>query len=379
MGASKTFGWRVVTTLAVALFLGSGLALVTRGGAEPAARRVVALAPVQPSRLDLDGTQSTAAPAALEPAPTTVAPTTAPPTTAAPTTTVPKRPSTTVPHLRIAGAQTVRPTVPQALVAYQGLGTWSDVFDWSPSHTNGNPSTTAADVDTMAKAGAQTLFIQAARADDAGDVTDPAQLQPIIDRAHGLGLKVVAWYLPTLTDPARDMQRLVAIAALPNVDSIGVDIESRAVSDVNDRNQRLINLSAALRQRLPNEALAAIVLPPVVLEVINTSYWPGFPWRQLASSFDVWMPMGYWTNRTQASGYRDAYRYTAENVTRLRTDVGRSDLLVSAIGGIGDQTTITDIEGFRRAIGETGTVGGGLYDWRTTAASAWSSLAPLRR
>jgi hypothetical protein len=269
--------------------------------------------------------------------------------------------------------------VPAALTAYRGLATWSDVFDWSPSHTNGNPPTHAADVDAMAQAGVQTLFIQAARAEDPTDVTDADTLQPIIDRAAARGISVVAWYLPTLTDPAKDLQKLVAIAHLRHVSSIGVDIESRAVSDVNERNARLVNLSQALRQQLPSEAISAIVLPPVVLEVVNTNYWPSFPWRQIAPFYDVWMPMGYWTNRTQSSGYRDAYRYTAENVTRLRNDVGRSDLLVSAIGGIGDQTTAADIDGFRRAVTETGVIGGGLYDWRTTAASLWPALAPLRR
>lgn len=370
---------RPLRVLVAALFVVSGVAAVASRGGSPARTAAPAGSRPGPERVDLGDTSSTEVPTTAPP--TTVAPPTVPPTTVAPPPKpAPPKTTTTAPRLRIAGrAQVAHPAVSQALVAYQGLGTWSDVFDWSPTHTNGHPPTTANDVDGMAKAGVQTLFIQAARADDAGDVTDPDQLQPIIDRAHQLGIKVVAWYLPTLTDPGRDLQRLVAIAGLRNVDSIGVDIESRAVSDVNDRNNRLIELSAALRQRLPGEAIAAIVLPPVVLEVVNPNYWPGFPWRQIAAAYDVWMPMAYWTNRTQASGYRDAHRYTSENVTRLRADVGRTDLLVSAIGGIGDQTTIDDIQGFKQAIAETATIGGGLYDWRTTAAAAWPALAPLRR
>ena len=360
-----------------ALLLVSAAAAATHHGAgsAPERGRVAALAP---DRLDLsDLTTTTSAPPVETPPPTDPTTTAAP---APPTTAKPAPVTTAAPRPRISGTQTItKPTVPQALVAYRGLGTWSDVFDWSPTHTNGNPPTHAADVDAMASAGVQTLFIQAARAEDPTDVTDPDVLQPIIDRAAARGISVVAWYLPTLVDPGKDLQKLTAIARLRNVTSIGVDIEARNVSDVNDRNQRLINLSSALRQALPHEAIAAIVLPPVVLEVVNTNYWPAFPWRQIAPFYDVWMPMGYWTNRTQSSGYRDAYRYTSENVTRLRADVGRADLLVSGIGGIGDQTTVADVEGFRRAIAETATIGGGLYDWRTTAASLWPALAPLRR
>ena len=40
--------------------------------------------------------------------------------------------------------------------------------------------------------------------------------------------------------------------------------------------------------------------------------------REIAPAYDAWMPMSYWTSRTPASGYRDAYRYTAENIDRLR-------------------------------------------------------------
>ena len=82
--------------------------------------------------------------------------------------------------------------------------------------------------------------------------------------------------------------------------------------------------------------LAAIVMPAVVMEVVNPNFWPGFPYRDIAPAYDAWMPMGYWTNRKADSGYRDAYRYTAENIDRLRAQLGRADLPVHPIGGIGD-------------------------------------------
>jgi hypothetical protein len=268
------------------------------------------------------------------------------------------------------------PAVPSA-AAFHGLGTWIDVYDWTATYTNNNPQISEADIDRMAQVGVQTLYVQASRSDNPDDVMEPERLRPLIDRAHADHMRVVAWYLPTLEDPAHDLARMVAMAKLP-VEGLGVDIEARNVSDVNDRNQRLIALSADLRKALPKLAIAAIVLPPVVLEVVNTNYWPNFPWKAIAGSYDLWMPMSYWTNRTQSSGYRDAYRYTAENISRMRADLGQPNAIVHPIGGIGDKTTAADDDAYLKAASEAHAVGGSIYDWRTTAADTWSHLQGFR-
>jgi hypothetical protein len=150
------------------------------------------------------------------------------------------------------------------------------------------------------------------------------------------------------------------------------------VADVNDRNRRLVEFSRALREALPGRTIGAIVLPPVVLEVVNTGYWPNFPYKEIAPFYDAWMTMGYWTNRKADSGYRDAYRYTKENVDRLRADVGRADLPVHPAGGLGEKTTPADVDAYVRAAIDTHALGGSLYDWRTTAADLWPGLQALR-
>jgi hypothetical protein len=254
-----------------------------------------------------------------------------------------------------------------------------DVYDWSRTYTNGQPRTAPGDVDRMADAGVQTLFIQASKHDAPGDILEPDLLQAYLDRAHARHISVVAWYLPTLVDTGRDLARLEAIAALRHVDSVAVDIEARNVPDVAERNHRLVELSRALRHALPGRTVGAIVLPPVVLEAISPAYWPAFPYRELASSYDTWMIMGYWTNRKAGTEYRDAYRYTKENVARLRADLGRPDAPVHPIGGIGDRATSADVDGYRRAAAESAAIGGSLYDWRTTHGQWWGRLRELRR
>ncbi|MDP9071010.1 MAG: hypothetical protein M3N68_06955 [Actinomycetota bacterium] len=269
--------------------------------------------------------------------------------------------------------------VPAGVGPYRGLGTWVDVYDWSRTYTNGQPRTSPTDLDAMARAGVQTLYIQASKHDAPGDVLEPDLLRAYLRGARARGISVVAWYLPTLVDVDRDLRRLEAIAALDGVDGVAVDIEARDVSDVPERNRRLVELSRALRQALPDRTLGAIVLPPVVLEAISPAYWPAFPYRQLVPSYDVWMTMGYWTNRKAGSEYRDAYRYTRENVSRLRANLGRADAAVHPIGGIGDATTGADVEGYKRAASEGGAIGGSIYDWRTTRGEMWARLLDLRR
>jgi hypothetical protein len=257
------------------------------------------------------------------------------------------------------------------------MGTWVDVYDWSRTYTRGRPAVGPDAVDRMADVGVQTLYIQASKHDAPGDVLEPDLLRPWIDRARSQGIRVVAWYLPSLVDPARDLQRIAAIGRLP-VDSVAIDIEARDVIDVAARNQRLVQLSAAARAAVGGKALAAIVLPPVVLEVISPVYWPSFPYRQLASSYDVWLTMGYWTNRQPGTAYRDARRYTRENVVRLRNNLGLPHALVHPIGGIGDRTTPTDVAGYRQGAAETAAIGGSLYDWRTTRAELWPAMQSFR-
>jgi hypothetical protein len=367
---------RLVRLCVALLFLASVAVAVGReGGTQPVA---AVAAPTSTTTTSL--TTTTTAPVvttAVEPSTTaaTVAP--APPTTARP---APRpRPATTRPPApaRPAVHATPRPLPTGALAEYRGLGTWIDVFDWTAAYTNGKPAVGPADVDRMADLGVQTLYAQASRADSPSDVQEPERLLPIIERAHARGIRVIVWYLPTLEDTNRDLQRLVAIAGLP-VEGVAVDIESRQVADPAERSRRLVDLSHALRRSLAGRTIGAIVLPPVVTDVINRNYWPGFPWHELVPDYDVWLTMGYWTNRTQSSGYRDAYRYTAENVDRLRDDLGLPSAPVHPIGGIGDQTTPGDVAGFHRAAVERGALGGSLYDYRTTGDPLWGPMQQFR-
>ena len=255
---------------------------------------------------------------------------------------------------------------------YGGLGTWVDAFDFDPAYQGGDapPVVDPSVVEEFAELGIRTIYLQAARVDDraTGRVLDEGLLAEFLVRAHALDLEVVGWYLPRFEDVETDLDRLLAIAEFEvlghRFDGVAVDIEYiEGVPDFRERSARLVELSERLRTARPGEALGAIVPPPVQIEVVNPSYWPEFPWRALDASYDVWLPMAYWTVRSPESGYRDAYRYSEESTRRMRNNIGRADVVVHIIGGIGDETTTEDLDGLRRAAEDTGAIGVSIYDW----------------
>lgn len=300
-------------------------------------------------------------------------PTTAPPVTAAAAATVPLTPASTLPRAPVAATAPTR--VVGDIRPYAGLGTWVDVYDWSHYHDS-TPTVGPDQVDQMAADGVQTLFIQTTKHDAPDLILERDLLDPILARAHERGMRVVAWYLPTLEDVDNDLNRLVGSANL-DVDGLAVDIESRKVGDAAERSRRLVDLSNRLRSALPGRAIGAIVMPPVQLEVVNPNFWPGFPWQEIAASYDVWQTMGYWTDRKQSSGYRDPYTYTDENLRRLRNNLGNPTAAVSPVGGVGAMGD-ADVDAFLRAAVDNGAIGGSIYDWRTTRAEAWPSLRKFR-
>jgi hypothetical protein len=269
---------------------------------------------------------------------------------------------------------------PRQINPYRGLGAWVDMYSWSATFTGGSPTFGPADVAAVARAGVQTLYVQAASQTGPATALEPDRLDALISAAHGAGLSVVVWYQPTLVDVATDLARLVAISRLP-ADAVAVDIESTAVADPAARNSALISLSQQLRRSLPARLLGAIVLPPALLEVVNPKYWPDFPYAALAPSYNAWLPMVYWTDRLRASGYRDGYAYTLASITRLRTDLGSTTTpaLISPIGGVSvDGLSVADLSGFVDAAKQTGSVGGSLYEWPGTSLADWTLLRPLR-
>jgi len=280
----------------------------------------------------------------------------------------------------------------RTLDPYRGLGAWVDSFDADPAHAPGAPTVYPSAVAGMAAEGVRTLYLQGARASEGArfPTADPWLLAEYLLAAHAADVAVVAWYLPMWEDGDEDLDRLVALSAFEvlghRFDGLAVDIEWKDDGlEHEERSRRLVELGERLRTTVGTDVLGGIVMPPVVTEEINPDFWPGFPWAEIRSTYDVWLPMSYWSFRTDE--HADPRTYTARNVRILRELLGDGSAVVHAVGGIGaaDGTdlpdpgeplaAVGDLDGFLTALDETGAVGGSIYDWVTTGVEARRHLA----
>ncbi len=307
------------------------------------------------------------------------------PASAAPAPSVaPTGPSSTAPPPSTTTTTEAVPVTPD-VSAYRGMGTWVDAFDYGPAYhrPQEGPLLVPEDVDAMAERGVRTLYLQAARLDDRspGGIVDRALVASFLERAHENDMQVVGWYLPKFADVEADLANLRLLRDFDveghRFDGVAVDIEYRRdVPDHAERNARLLELSSRFRVEAPELALGAIVYPPVLFEEIRPDFWPGFPWQDLAETYDVWMPMVYWTEiEAESPTYGDSYRYTEAGVRTLHAKLDDPSALIHPVGGVADTSTVEDFEGYARAVGETGAVGYSVYDYRTTSPTGWEVLA----
>ena len=283
---------------------------------------------------------------------------------------------------------------PRTLDPYRGLGTWVDSYDFDPAYVPGDITVAPSDLADMAAHGVRTVFLQSSRSDRRaiGLVSDPWLLAGFLLAADRTGMAVVAWYLPKWSDDDEDLDRLLAIDRFSvlgrRFDGLAVDIEwNRDGLGAIERSDRLVDLSDRLRRTVGDDPLGAIVMPPVITDEINLAYWPGFPWGEVAPLYDVWLPMGYWSFRSEE--HADPAFYVAQNIRRLRADLDDPEALVHAIGGIGAAdgsalvdpgeplATIDDLAPFVGALVSEGAVGGSIYDWATMGPRSRLLLADL--
>lgn len=279
--------------------------------------------------------------------------------------------------------------------SYRGLGAWVDGFDFSPPYAGGGqPPVAPTDLDEMAAAGVETLYLQSGRLDALSPdlLEDRWLLLEFLMRADQNNIDVVAWYLPKWDDDSVDLDHLMAAhnfeALGYRFDGVAVDIEwNEDGLEPAVRNERLVRLSRLLSVQTGADPIGAIVLPPVQTEVINPAFWPDFPWSDIDNLYDVWLPMSYWSFRTDP--YGNGYTYNAESVRRLRTNLGDPNALVHPIGGIGAEVDappsgtkpyiaqVSQLDGFAQSLIDTGSIGGSIYDWLTTDADGRAKMAEL--
>ena len=284
-----------------------------------------------------------------------------------------EHPSTTADRSGTKGARASdgRATEGLSLAAYEGLGSWVDLFDRSPWR---NPSWTVRKMDAR---GVRTIYLQTATYGSPASVVYPKKVAEFIASAHRRNMTVVGWSVPSFTNPKKDFRRARAGALFKTrkgerFDSFALDIEANIVNSIWLRNHRLIELSDQIRKAVGKNYPLGAIIPDS-----HSRYWPDFPYKQIAKRYQVMIPMAYSTFTTH--GYKGVRDYTAANIKTIRRKTGDPKTPVHVIGGIADNVGVPAARGFIKAIKKHRAVGASLYDFPITSEKTWKELSAVPR
>ena len=257
-----------------------------------------------------------------------------------------------------------------AVMAYRGLGSWVDIYEYGAW---AHPEEV---VRSMKAHGVRTAYIETSNYSRPRAILYREGIRRFIEAAHAVGMRVVAWYLPGFRNPRMDLRRSMAAIRYrtpsgERFDSFALDIEAPVVPP-ELRTRRLLRLSRQIRRRAGGSyPLGAIIPSPRGMQR-NPDYWPGFPYRGLADIYDVFVPMTYFSWRTQGS--RGAHDYTSRNIRIIREETGQGSVPIHVIGGLGSGTSGPETRAFVHAIREHGILGASMYNYSETGTRHWRHL-----
>jgi hypothetical protein len=270
------------------------------------------------------------------------------------------------------GGAATTPDTEGAAEVYGGLGTWIDIYDheaWDhPVHA----------VRAMVDHGVRTVYLQTSNFSRNQPFVHPEATAAFLDAARRNDLRVVAWYLPGFRDVGLDLRRTLRAITFrtesgSRFDSFALDIESPEVRKPWIRTRRLLALSDRIRREVgTGYPLGAIVASPHRLKVTDPGFWPTFPWRRLAGTYDVFLPMTYYTFRVH--GPRLASWYTAQNVQIIRQETSGMQVPIHVVGGISFDATGGETRGFVQTVRQREVLGASYYTFPGITREQWEAL-----
>ena len=278
-------------------------------------------------------------------------------------------PEATVPQVtRTARAVTAKL---DPLRPYRGLATWVDIYDELPWERP------VVAVERMHRQGVTTLFVETANFGLDRPIFRPRRLARMIDAAHARDIQVVAWYLPSFANRAKDYRRSMAAIRFTTpsgegFDGFALDIESDKVRDLAVRNARLDALSRRIRRTVGKHYVLGAIVPEA-----GAKYWLNFPYRTVDRHYDVFLPMAYYTFRTSGAARVDGW--IRRNIRAIRTGTGDGSTPIHIIGGLSMDTSVPELRAFADAAVAKRVTGASLYEFETTTARQWRVLRRLRR
>ncbi|HEX9375363.1 MAG TPA: hypothetical protein VGB19_03885 [Actinomycetota bacterium] len=256
---------------------------------------------------------------------------------------------------------------------YRGPGMWVDVYD----HTAlGDPAGAAA---AMAAHGIRTLYLETGNYKRPYAVVHPGADSELIEAAHARGIEVVAWYLPEFRDVDIDLRRILRSIEFrtsggQGFDGFGLDIEANTV-EPKERVANLLELSARLRQEVGDDYALGAIIPSPRGMIRVPDYWPGFPWEEIPSYYDVILPMSYYT--FHYDGARAAHKYISDNIRLIREHTGDPSVPIHVIGGLTEDTSPWEAAAVIHAARERSVMGASLYGYAGMSDAQWRELSQM--
>lgn len=254
--------------------------------------------------------------------------------------------------------------------AYRGAGAWVDMY------SDAALADPVAAVEVMAAHGVRTLYLETSSYRRPVGIVRPNVIARFIHAAHEHGINVVAWYLPKFEDVAVDLGRVMEAVGFrtrrgDSFDSFALDIEADLVP-ARRRVRNLLDLSARMRLAVGPEYVLGAIIPSPLGMLRVPEYWPGFPWDRLADSYDVVLPMSYFTFRYDDAA--ETYDYIVQNVELVRAGAGRR-MPVHVIGGLTEDMSAAETQAFLDAVVDARPFGASLYEFGGSTTLHWTALS----
>ena len=242
-----------------------------------------------------------------------------------------------------------------SLAAISGKGIWITVFPGGAPHVSQVLATAHA-------AGLHQIWIRSGSTHDG--FYGAATLAALVPAAHAVGIDVIAWDYPTLSDPAADAARAAA-ELRTGVDGFSADIEGRPEGTYLT-GRRVAYYLSLVRSAAGNRPVVATVPRPVSSDLSS------YPYKVEASFVDVFAPMVYWSCTEPGVATETAMR--ALDKLGPLAPVGQDYNMADEGGRVGLPTG-QEIWRFLDVARRSGAVGASLYDLESGGAADLTALA----
>ncbi|OGI20128.1 MAG: hypothetical protein A3B68_00855 [Candidatus Melainabacteria bacterium RIFCSPHIGHO2_02_FULL_34_12] len=233
-----------------------------------------------------------------------------------------------------------------------GKGIWINIWNY--------PANPDMYCEQLKSKGIDTIYLQISRSNTPA-IQHPEKLNRIISSAHQRNMKVIGWTYVFLKNPLADAKKFLQAVFYKTPD--GDSLDGMAADIEETTNPYVIETFAkAVRKTVGSKyPLIAITFSPVLKRAQPQFY----PWKTIASNFDIIAPMTYWHGLVKYRSEKGAYDYTTQTIAKIKQYTQRDDITIHLIGD-GQKTSKQEILGFLKAASDHGINGGvSLYPWYT--------------